>query len=235
MADLDDLGTQEEGPPTAPFWLVTYSDMVTLLLTFFVLIVSMSEVEVKKFKEALSHFKGRRSVLNFESMVPPSRPEEDVQEMFKSRESRLDELAEYLEENKLQEKVQVNVTERGVHVSILDSVMFESGRADLLPSAQNVLQKVESLLTPLSKTVIVEGHTDNRPINTAYFPSNWELSGARASSVVRFFLMQESALDPEMYKTVGFGEFRPVATNETVSGRARNRRVEILFSHAGSE
>ncbi len=216
--------------------MTTYSDMVTLLLTFFVLIVSMSEVEVKRFKEALSHFKGRRSVLQFESMVPPTRPEENSEELYLSREERLEELATFLKENELQEKIQVNVTERGVHVSIVDSVVFASGEAELLNSAREVLANVGKMLTPLAKLVIVEGHTDDRPISTSQFPSNWELSGARAASVVRFFLKQgDDALHPGQYKTVGFGEFRPVASNTTASGRARNRRVEILFSHAGIE
>jgi chemotaxis protein MotB len=195
----------------------------------------MSEVEVKKFKEALSHFKGHRSVLNFESMIPPTKPQEEDRNMYKTREERLDDLSKYLQSENLQDKVQVNVTKLGVHVSIVDSVMFRSGQADLLYTARAVLGKVGELLTPLGKEVIVEGHTDNRPISTAQFPSNWELSGARASSVVRFFLEQQGALVPEKYKTVGFGEFRPVTNNETSEGRARNRRVEILFSHAGRD
>jgi chemotaxis protein MotB len=233
--DMDDLLEDEDDEPTAPFWMTTYSDMVTLLLTFFVLIVSMSEVEVRKFKEALSHFQGRRSVLEFESIVPPTRPEQEMQRMFRAREGRLDELAQYLRENQMDDKIQVSVTERGVHVSIVDSVMFDSGSAVLLFRASAVLEKVGQMLTPLARLVIVEGHTDDRPINTAHFPSNWELSGARASSVVRFFLQQEDALGASQYKTVGFGEFRPIATNQTPEGRARNRRVEILFSHAGTE
>lgn len=232
---MDDLLEDEDDAPSAPFWMTTYSDMVTLLLTFFVLIVSMSEVEVRKFKEALSHFQGRRSVLEFESIVPPTRPEQEMQRMFRAREGRLDELAQYLRENQMDDKIQVSVTERGVHVSIVDSVMFDSGSAVLLFRARAVLEKVGQMLTPLARLVIVEGHTDDRPINTSHFPSNWELSGARASSVVRFFLQQEDALGASQYKTVGFGEFRPIATNQTPEGRARNRRVEILFSHAGTE
>ncbi len=236
MSESFDIEQEEDEEPSAPFWMTTYADMVTLLLTFFVLIVSMSEVEVKRFKEALSHFKGRRSVLQFESMVPPTKPAEETEEFFTAREKALEKLTKYLKENDLDQKIQINLTERGVHVSIVDSVVFASGQADLLYSARAILSKVGEILTPMAKLVIVEGHTDDRPISTAQFPSNWELSGARAASVVRFFLMQgDDALDPGQYKTVGFGEFRPVASNTTVAGRARNRRVEILFSHAGIE
>lgn len=228
-------GQEEDDQPTAPFWMTTYSDMVTLLLTFFVLIVSMSEVEVKKFKEALSHFNGRTSVLAFESAVPPTRPNEELRQLVRSREQSLDALAEYLEKNELRRKVNVSVSERGINLSIVDSIVFASGRAELLESAKGVLRTVSELLTPTSQLVVVEGHTDNESIRTLQFPSNWELSGARASSVVRFFLSQDHALDPQNYKTVGYGEFRPVASNVTPAGRARNRRVEILFSHAGAE
>ncbi len=234
---MDDFLNEEEEDeePTAPFWMTTYSDMVTLLLTFFVLIVSMSEVEVKKFKEALSHFNGRTSVLAFESAAPPTRPNAEIRNLLKAREDRLDELADYLNEKNLRRKVNVSVSEMGIHVSIVDSIVFASGRAELLESAKDVLQTVSRLLTPTSKGVVVEGHTDDQPIQTLQFPSNWELSGARAASVVRFFLRQDHALDPRYYKTVGYGEYRPVANNVTASGRARNRRVEILFSHAEAE
>jgi chemotaxis protein MotB len=235
MDDFDGIQDDEDEEPTAPFWMTTYSDMVTLLLTFFVLIVAMSEVEVKKFEEALSYFNGHRSVLSYESMVPPNKPDEAVEEFYKEREAQLDALAEYLKKEDLEDKVLVSVNERGVQVSIVDSIVFESGRSELLQSSKVVLRTVSDMLTPTSRHVIVEGHTDNQPISTSQFPSNWELSGARASSVVRFFLRQGAALKPRNYKTVGYGEFRPVASNATSSGRSRNRRVEILFSHAGSE
>ncbi len=235
MDEFGDIQNEEDEEPTAPFWMTTYSDMVTLLLTFFVLIVAMSEVEVKKFEEALSYFNGHRSVLSFEAMRPPTRADEGVEEYYRGRESQLDALAEYLEIEDLQDKIEVSASERGIHVSIVDSIVFESGKSELLESSKEVLKTVSAMLTPTSNDVMVEGHTDNQPINTHQFPSNWELSGARASSVVRFFLQQTAALEPGRYKTVGYGEFRPVASNRTSTGRSRNRRVEIVFSHAGTE
>lgn len=232
MDELADIQPNEEEEPSSPFWMTTYSDMVTLLLTFFVLIVSMSEVELIRFKEALSYFNGRRSVLRNEAMMPPARPAEDSQQVFLQRESAIDDLAKFLRENDMQEKIKVRVSELGVHVSIVDSVVFASGRAEVIETAKPLLTKVGEALTPLAAHVIVEGHTDDRPISTSQFPSNWELSGARAASVVRFFLLQNDAIHPRQYKTVGHGEFHPVASNDTAAGRARNRRVEILFKHA---
>lgn len=232
---MDDFIPNDEGDdvPSAPFWMTTYSDMVTLLLTFFVLIVSMSEVEVSKFREALSHFNGQKSVLRFPAVAPPSKPMEDIEDFYEAREQSLEQLTGFLRENNLEDKVRVNLTPDGVHVSITDSVMFRSGRANLLPAAETILVKVAEVLTPLARGITVEGHTDDRPIRTTQFPSNWELSGARASSVVRFFLNENTALMPNKYQTIGYAEFRPEVSNGTPEGRARNRRVEIHFSHAG--
>src|SRR5690606_12138657 len=148
----------------------------------------------------LSHFQGRRSVLEFEAMIPPTNSDEPSGADYRQREAGIQELTEYLKRNNLQDLVAVEMTRDGIHVSIVDSVMFESGRAELLPIARTILGHVGRTMSPLARRVIVEGHTDNQPIQTSQFPSNWELSGARASSVVRFFLNQPTALDPNRYQ-----------------------------------
>lgn len=228
---MDDLDLEEgDDLPTAPFWMTTFSDMVTLLLTFFVLIVSMSEVEVQKFREALSNFPGRTGLVQFEAMLPPVMPNAATEEaVLVEQAERFEELLAYIEAEGLQDKVRVNLTSRGLHVSITDSVVFASGSATLLTSAQEILRKIAAVVGTRADSVQVEGHTDDRPIQTSAFPSNWELSAARAAAVVRFFLEQETALAPERYAALGRGEFHPVASNDTPEGRARNRRVDILF------
>ncbi len=217
--------------------MTTFSDMATLLLTFFIMIVSMSTVEVKKFKEAISYFPGRTSFLQKDAVLPPTTKQivavesaggEDITDMLNAE--RFEDLMEYLEREGLQDNVQVNLTEKGLHVVIVDSLMFVSGQADLLPKSKEVLVEIAGVLGQAAKSVIVEGHTDDRPIATSRYPTNWELSGARAFSVVRFLLGQASTLDPSGYVGIGYGEFRPVESNETAAGRAKNRRVEILFS-----
>lgn len=212
--------------PTAPFWMTTFSDMMTLLLVLFVLIVSMSKVEVKKFKEALSYFQGSTSVLKENSLTQP--PVQQFRTL--QQKQRLQKLREYLERNGLKDKVGIEVTEDGVRTVITDSVMFESGRAKLIEPARTVLQLLAGVIDREVKSVAVEGHTDSRPIRTSKYPSNWELSTARASSVVRFLQQHEEVLDPGRYAAIGYGEYRPVTTNATAEGRAQNRRVEILFS-----
>ncbi len=221
------MSKKDEGNdlPTAPFWMATFSDMMTLLLVLFVLIVSMSKVEVEKFKEAISYFQGRTGVLQNNAALQQPQP-------FQSpmQERRIEALTSYLEEKGLEDKVRVEVTEEGVRTVITDSVMFESGRAELIEPASTVLSLLAGVIDADVQAVAVEGHTDSRPIQTSKYPSNWELSAARASSVVRFLQTQEDVLDPGQYAAIGYGEHRPVAPNQTADGRAQNRRVEILFS-----
>lgn len=231
MSDLDyDNPDEEDDEPTAPFWMMTFSDMVTLLLTFFVLIVSMSSIEIQKFHEALSYFQGRTGILLNEAVVqsPTTRVINDFRSIEQSQ--RYEELLEYLREEGLEDKVRTNLTEHGLHVSITDSVMFDTGSAVLLGESRTLLRRIRDVLGSDVESVVVEGHTDDRPIRTAQFPSNWELAAGRASSVVRFLLEHEEELSPARYQAVGYGEFHPVDTNATQTGRARNRRVEILFS-----
>ncbi len=217
---------------SAPFWMTTFSDMTTLLLTFFVMIVSMSEVEVKKFKEALSYFQGRTGVLTHDAVTPPpKRPViQESPKKAKEMEAKYETIMQYLQEKDLTSKVQVNLREEGVHVLISDSVMFRSGEALLLEPSKDLLRIIAGVLDQSIASVVVEGHTDNLPIRNGIYPSNWELSAARAASVVRFMLAQSGALNPSNYSAVGYGEFQPIASNQTPAGRAKNRRVEILFS-----
>ncbi len=222
--------TDEPGDdmPTAPFWMVTFSDMVTLLLTFFVMIVAMSEVEVKKFEEALSYFQGSTGLL----MQEGGPPDVATGEQFKSREqaAHYEELLDHLKADNLEDDVQVELTDRGIHIIITDSVMFRSGEAVLIEPSRTILKLLSTLIDETVASVVVEGHTDDRPIHTARYPSNWELSAARAASTVRFLHAQTDALAPSQYVVIGYGPYRPVATNETSEGRAQNRRVEILLS-----
>ncbi len=236
MAKREPVQIEEDDDPSAPFWMTTFSDMATLLLTFFIMIVSMSTVEVEKFKEALSYFQGNTSFFSESSVTPPvtvritaAKPsggeEREIEKAI-----RYEAVLEMLEMKGLQDKVQVNMTDEGLHVIIMDSLMFTSGSAILLPTSREVLRGLAGILSDAAKSIVVEGHTDDRPIATDAFPTNWELSAARAMSVVRFLLEQSSALDPSEYVGLGHGHHRPVDTNDTYSGRARNRRVEILFS-----
>lgn len=226
--ELDEMEDDVEAP-SAPFWMTTFSDMVTLLLVFFVLIVSMSSVQVEKFKEALSYFQGQTGVLKNKAVVPSSTSQVNTPSKARNAENYREFIAK-LKEKDLADKVQVNLTEQGIHVTITDSLMFRSGQAILIDPSRTILRLLSEVITEDVKSIVTEGHTDTEPISTAAFPSNWELSAARAASVIRFLQNQENALPPDRYIAIGYGEHHPRASNATAEGRAKNRRVEILLS-----
>ena len=128
----------------------------------------------------------------------------------------------------LQEAFTVVATERGVVIHFTDRVLFDTGRAELKAGARGILQSLAAELDKLPHSVRVEGHTDNVPIHNSLYPSNWELSTARAVGVVRF-LIESGGMDPGRLSAVGYGEYRPIASNQTDEGRARNRRVDIVL------
>jgi len=134
---------------------------------------------------------------------------------------------ERLRERGLESVVEVEVTERGVALRIRDAVLFESGSDLLRDSARPLLSQIAELSTEFTHDLAIEGHTDDRPIHTVRFPSNWELSAGRAASVVRLF--ENAGIDPIRLAAIGLGEHRPVGNNETVEGRNRNRRVVIVI------
>jgi chemotaxis protein MotB len=236
MSDTDTSinDDSDDGPdmPTAPFWMTTYGDIMTLLVTFFVLLISMSEIRMKKFKDAISNFQRQPGVLSGRSSVVPVRNSASSMNQSKARKrnERYQAFLKKLQEKGLADDIQANLVEDGIHVVIADSLMFRTGRARLIEPSRSVLRLLTDLLTDDIKSVVIEGHTDDRPIDTERFPSNWELSTARAAASVRFLQENAPDFDPSRFTAVGYGSTQPRATNETADGRARNRRVEILFS-----
>ena len=223
------MAEEEDDEPTAPFWLTTYSDMVTLLLTFFVMIVAMSEIKKANLMEAMSYFKGRTSVfMNAQPVPVVPQPSKDTESQEKAKQ--VESLMDFIESENLQDKVQINYEEESMHIVITDEVMFPTGSTALQETARKVLALVAQASPDSTESITVIGHTDNVPIRTSQYPSNWELSAARAASVVRFLIDQENSLSPEKYQAIGKGEFEPVESNDTSEGRARNRRIELLIN-----
>jgi chemotaxis protein MotB len=223
---------RQEGAPGAPAWLLTYGDLVTQLLIFFVLLFSMSVVDVQKFEAALMSLQGALGFLDSPVVpkpdVPPIQPpsgvdQPDYYQMLEIQ----DVLTKELSENNLQTAVTLNLEERGLVVRFADNVLFDMGSAEIKPEGRVTLDKVGGILKGIPNHLRIEGHTDDLPIKTASFPSNWELSTARATNVVRY-LVDMLGLNANRLSAAGYGEYRPVVPNDTPENRKLNRRVDIL-------
>ena len=220
----------EEG---APAWMITYSDMITLVLAFFVLLFSFAVIDEARFEEVVSSI--QLTFLGSEGILTGSVDPAELQDGF-FEDDRIKEMQEIVEqveafvaEKGLEGTIDVIIDERGIVLEVSEALFFASASANLKEDAQEILNYIGELLRTIEHDVIVEGHTDNVPINTLQFPSNWELSVARAVVVVRY-LVEIKQLPPTRFAAMGFGEFYPVDTNLTVEGRAKNRRVNIIIA-----
>jgi chemotaxis protein MotB len=235
-------------------WLVSYADFITLLFAFFVVMYSLSSVNEGKYRvlsdSLVSAFRNVNINTRGEQMaagasVPLANPAlapigvrppvaqkhaRDEERKRQAREKMRDMAREIMGVlAPLVREGKVSVTEglKGITVEINASVLFPPGEAKLQPAAVKALRAVAEVAATADFPITVEGHTDPTPIATPQFPSNWELSGARASSVVRLFV--DAGVAPQRLTATGYGEQRPVASNDTPEGRARNRRVTILI------
>ncbi|MBJ6801194.1 OmpA family protein [Geomonas propionica] len=247
---------QHEKEPNHERWLVSYADFITLLFAVFVTLYAMSQTDKKKAEEVLASMResfgysttsaGQKpTVIDAGSMsVIPSihkitqapkrtsstRTRGSEQDFRASKAS----IEAYLMKAGAQNKVSVSVTQRGLVVSLKEAGFFDSGSATLKQSSMALLNDVVASLATYSNSVRVEGHTDNVPISSAAFPSNWELSTTRATNVLQYLTKQED-FDPARISAAGYGEYRPVADNSDEEGRAQNRRVDIVLLSEQSE
>lgn len=234
-------------------WLLTYSDLITLLLAFFVVMYSMSRIDAKKFGRMSEHLQG---AFHSEDKGQASAGEFDLGSGV-LKIGRLKTVAQHLHssfgtsKNRVSmggqgvpmtradsvagqngfsaaEPISMEINERGLVIHVVESALFESGQATLKPEALAVLDRIAKEIMNLPNQVRVEGHTDDRPIMTTRFPSNWELSSARATAVVRY-LIEKHKFSPEKLSALGFGEYRPLAPNTTDENRAKNRRVDVVI------
>ncbi|PID28501.1 MAG: flagellar motor protein MotB [Candidatus Cloacimonadota bacterium] len=223
-----------ECPPVgAPEYMLTYGDMMTLLVTFFVLLISFSSVQESKFNQAMGSLKGAMGVLRTDAgafilkqRVP--KYSEGAGALEYELQKVLEEIENITEKQGTHEMINFTKSEDRINFNISNPMLFGSGQAVLRKDASGLLEKISSILKLFPYEIKVEGHTDNIPIHTAAFPSNWELSSARALAVVRKFVSY--GVSPARFQAIGYGEFRPIATNDTSTGRAINRRVEISVS-----
>lgn len=238
---------EEEGGEA---WLLPYSDLMTLLLAVFIVLFAVSKMDSAKAEEMATSFSdsmisGGSGILSGEgtSIVPGYSDEETAQEDSEISQEELEEfLGKYELDNleELESKLEVlfkneemtsavstNIDSRGLVISLNNAILFDPGSADIKIDNEGTLFKVAETINSLDNYIRIEGHTDNLPISTAVYPSNWELSAARATSVVRLFI-EKCNVSPEKVVAVGYGEYRPIADNATKEGRSKNRRIDII-------
>lgn len=258
---------EDAGPPGSPAWMATFSDLMNLLLCFFVLLFSMSTVDAKKFEEVAASFTQTFSVFSggalsigdgmliSNGVSQLNELDEYINSTGKEAESEEEaeafdevEKAKMAESEELEEKIseavaeagmdglmQVDYTSNYVQITLNGALLFDSGKAELSESAEDVLNQVGLILERYAdSSILIEGHTDSVPMNSAKFPSNNELSDARALAVF-YYLIENTNLDPASITHAGRGEYVPIADNSTAEGRALNRRVEIKIYNTLSE
>ncbi|WP_322796496.1 flagellar motor protein MotB [Tepidiforma sp.] len=227
---------EAEKPENHERWIVSYADMVTLLFALFVVLYATSDANPQKLQSVrvsidqafsigvLQGSNGSSAVLNQGGGLTPS-----LNEIRSNTFEGLNQtLSGFAQANGLEGKIQVRSDSTSITISLADNLLFDSGSADLRPGSVDVLLQVADALRGLPNQIRIEGHTDNIPPNTREFPTNWELSAARATRVLRV-LTEQGGLDPAKLYTAGYADTRPLADNATPEGRALNRRADIVI------
>ena len=213
-------------------WMTTFADMMTLLLAFFVLLYSFSSINKQKFKQMIEGLQGKLGVLEGGqtiSSAPMINAGLDSQRSGTRQLSNLNTKVEnYIEGEDLEDDVETKITDKGLTVRFTGEVLFDLGEAAIKEDSRDILTKMSEFIKTVPNDVIVEGHTDDLPINNSKFPSNWELSTARATNVIRYFIENDN-IDPTRLSAAGYSEYKPIVPNTNMENRMRNRRVDIVI------
>ncbi|MCT4795156.1 flagellar motor protein MotB [Exiguobacterium alkaliphilum] len=222
-------------------WLIPYADLLTLLLALFIVLFASSNVDQTKLEKMSRSFNqvfsGGTSVFQAStasnSDINRTNNTDTTANPRTYELAKLDELKEqvneYIKQNGLQDEIEATINSSGLVLTIQDRALFSMGEATLDAEARAVARSISGILEQAgNREIVVSGHTDNVPINTARFPSNWELSSARATAFMRGLLTNDT-LNPSQFTLASYGEYKPIATNSTPEGRAKNRRVEVLI------
>jgi len=217
------LHAEEENPDR---WVVSYADFVTLLFAFFTAMYAISRVDTGK----LQLFTGSMRTAFKAAPVQTSPVIEGIVPIPEDTLRLEKEMSRAIAALKMPEDISVRRDDRGVVISIGDNVLFDVGQATIKESSARALSAIATVIAGVPNNVVVEGHTDNIPVGSmrSKYASNWELSTARATSILRYFISNYS-LPAERFSASGYAEFRPVASNATPQGRTKNRRVDIVL------
>ncbi|MBD7913487.1 MULTISPECIES: flagellar motor protein MotB [Clostridium] len=223
-------------------WLLTYSDLITLLMALFVILYASSNVDKAKYQQISSSLhkafnmsdSGNIGVIegnptngdpNAEETQNDENKEITEEQKLESIKAQIDAL---IAQEGLQGSISTKTEERGLVVSFTDTIFFDSGKAEVKVDHKKQILEISKVLNKIGNYIRVEGHTDNVAIKNELYKSNWELSSARATNVVQIFI-NECKISPDRLQAVGYGEYRPIASNDSEAGKAANRRVDIVI------
>ena len=223
-------------------WLVTFSDLIMLLLTFFVMLLAMSSMDMKMLKDIRSElqeaaglldYSGSRGVSSLASFIQKFQDSESrfvvdqnlLSSLLPSVDTKMEELIK-----DLTELMDITDDERGIVLSFPEDILFDAGTVAIKKDVFRVLDSIATAIDSCPNDILIMGHTDDIPIQTRVYASNWELSSYRGLSVLEYFL-KEKGLSPSRFSVGGYGPSRPLDPNDSPKNRASNRRVEIIFKH----
>jgi chemotaxis protein MotB len=211
-------------------WLTTFNDMITLLMVFFVLLFSMGSMDSKKFQHFQNALQSAMGVLNAGRRASVGILSNEVMDTGRVMDNMSKSDREINGQIRMADTkgLEAEYTPKGIHLTLDDKLLFDSGSARLTANGEILLERVARIIKPLKRSIRVEGHTDNRSIATPFFPSNWELSTARAIGVVKF-LIDQTGIAPHHLSAAGYGDSKPRVPNDTEIRMAKNRRVEIIL------
>ena len=225
----------EECEEGAPAWMATFADLATLLMTFFVLLLSFSNMDVVKFRSMLGSVKDAFGTVTENPGDFEERSSTPVSIQLSEKESSMidmlemgDKVKQAIEDHDLGDEAEVSTDENGVTLKITGKLMFDAGSAQIKEDFKPFLDSISKIINENNYPVAIEGHTDNIPISSTYYPSNWELSSARATAVLRY-LVEKKGIPAKRLMAVGYADTRPLVPNDTPENRAKNRRVEFHF------
>ncbi|WP_020059518.1 OmpA family protein [Bacillus sp. 123MFChir2] len=214
----------------SPRWMTTFTDLTMLLLTFFVLLVATSKTDVGKFSKMLETFNNENEKEQVVQNTIPDISHDKNKEKINSKKT-LDELYKKLSAYVTNQGIRdVNVyrEDTGVSIVIVDNLLFDTGDAVIKEEARGIVGQLVGFFQSIPNPIVVEGHTDNRPIHNEKFPSNWELSSARAANMIHL-LIEDYGVTPSRLAAVGYADTKPVAENDSPNNWQKNRRVVIYI------
>mgnify|MGYP001588516426 CR=1 FL=1 len=237
MDDENDFSTEED-EGISNEWLATYGDLVTLLMCFFVLLYSMAVIDSGKAQKVISSL-NNMGIMSEKGDIKSSVGNAivgDKTEVVEQPEKQMDKLYKEVKgivaKKGLEDDIEVKNQTKGVLVRFKDDIIFDTASSELKPGAKTVLAQISDILKKYNKNIRVEGHTDNIPIKSEKYESNWALSSARAISVVKFLtseLPPDKRIKEESFEVAGYGAYKPIVKNDTEKNRQKNRRIELLI------